>query len=84
MVHALEFYCQFQFITLRHFSPKVRIKIGVNIFIKFYANSHCKSMLRCQCDILAANNKVKPKISFYSCSCKARDVLLEMEIKIIN
>ena len=54
------------------------------MFIKFYANRHCKSMLRCQYDILGVIGKVKPKISFYSCSCKARDVLLEMKIKIVN
>ena len=41
-------------------------------------------MLRCQYDSMGVINKVKPKIYFYSCSCKARDVLLEMKTKIVN
>ena len=41
-------------------------------------------MLRCQYDIHGVINKVKPNIYFYSCSCKARDVLVEMKIKIVT
>jgi hypothetical protein len=50
----------------------------VTMFIKFYRSNDCKSMVCVQYDIPGVFSYVKAKIVYYSCCCKARDVLQEM------
>ena len=74
----LNFSASFQYLKLRNFSPKAFLKVGVTIFINFYRNNDCKSMVCAQCDIPGIFSYVKAKIQCYSCRCIARDVLQEM------
>ena len=72
------FSASFQYIKLRYFSPKAFFKVGVTIFINFYRNYACKSMVCAQYDIPGVFSYVKAKIQRYSCRCSTRDVLQEM------